>query len=133
MKKKKVEIHTSIDGLAESIAKRIMFEVDDEDQVIKKPVAVISKSLADKYKNWRHDQEDFMAEIEFKKEQLEKQAERELESLFRDRFRLMQDRKAEIWNNIREELNIDEDTALNFDPDTGMISEWVREDENLGD
>jgi hypothetical protein len=128
MKRKRVEIHTSLEDLAESIAKRLLFE-DDEDpeEMVKRPIGVISKSLQEKYETWRYEHEDFLAEVEFKKEQMEKQAQRELDSLFKARFQAMQDRKQFIWETIREELKLNEDTALNFDPTTGIISEWVRE------
>jgi hypothetical protein len=128
--KKRIEIH-HIEGLAELIHSAI-FDEEEEQPTFKKPIGTISESLKQKYITWKNENEDFVAEVRFKKEVMEKKVQREMDELFRLRFEELAERKEILWDSIREELKVNDDTSLNFDPRTGIISEWVTH-EDLGD
>lgn len=121
-------------NLFKEIAERLqMVLVEEEEEEIKKPIGKISESLKEKFVNWKNENEDFVIEVRFKKEILEKKVQREMDELFRIRFEELAKRKESLWNSIREELNIDSDISLNLDPSTGVISEWVSNNEIVGD
>lgn len=130
MKGKRIEIH-HLEELAERIHSAL-FEEEEELQE-KKPIGKISESLKEKYINWRNDNEDFIAEVRYKKELLDKKVQREMDELFRLRFEVLAQRKESLWDSIREEVQADDDISLNFDPNTGVISEWVTSNEVMGD
>jgi hypothetical protein len=131
MKKKIIEI-TNLEEIADRI-QEVLIEEEEAQMMEKKPLGTISPSLKQKFINWRNENEDFRAEVNFKREQLEKRGERELEELYRHRFEALQERKKTIWESIREEVKAPEDSDLNIEPYTGVISQWVKSDENLGD
>jgi hypothetical protein len=130
MERRRIEIHT-IEGLAETL-RTVLFDEEEEEQV-KVPIGNISKSLQAKYDNWKNDNEDFIDEVKYKKDQLEKRGLRELDELFKDRFEELGKRKELLWDSIRAELNLDDERSLNLDPTTGLVSEWKDKDEILGD
>jgi hypothetical protein len=130
MERRRIEIH-NLEDLAETI-RTALFDEEEEERV-KVPIGKISQSLQAKYENWKHDNEDFIDEVRYKKEQLEKRGLRELDELFKSRFEEIAKRKESLWSSIRTELNLTDEQSLNLDPKTGMISEWKDADEIMGD
>jgi hypothetical protein len=117
--------------MLEDLLKGLIVEAIGEDiEKQKKPIGKISEELRQEYINWRDEKEDFEAEVEFRMNMLKRKLERQLAEEFEGRHQEMTDKKEELWNKIKGELGIIGESDLNINPKTGLISKWVKKENN---
>lgn len=116
--------------MIENLLKGILSEALTDGKT-KKPIGTISDELRREYIKWSEDKEELEAEVEFKIERLKRKLEKEIAEEFEEIFDEHMDKKKVLWQKIKGELGLFYgDSDLNINTKTGVISQWVKKDDN---
>jgi hypothetical protein len=98
-----------------------------------KEIGAITPELMAAYKANNRKADRLKEECDLEQRRLVMEMKRKLEDMFDDRIEEVEDEKQELWRKIEAQFGLSEDSDLSIDPKTGVITQYVKTEEDVFD